>query len=137
METVSRGLLILPRSDLCSPVVDVVEWRMKAHDGQRLWGLRGQSPFHAIAQGACIRELHASELPVISLDTITKGMVDFVFQVPAGRRLEDRVLDVLRVVQVALNSGLEPNQVQLVHQSAQDETDEFMIVQRLLEQGLC
>jgi hypothetical protein len=137
MESAHRGLLILPRPDLSSPLVDVVEWRVRAHDGVRLWGLRAGSPFHPKAEGAWIREASSCDLPEICLDAVTDGCLDFVWQVPAGRRLEDRVLDVLRVWQVAVHySGLAPENVQLVAAVPGQESDEFMIASRLLEQGV-
>ena len=136
METVSRGLLLMPRGDLSSPGVEVVEWRLRAHDGTRLWGLRGTSPFHPLPRGARVREVSAWILPEVSLDTVAEGRADFVFQVPAGRRLEDRVLDVLRVFQVARTTcGIEPEQIDLSCHTGR-QPDEFMIANRLLEQGL-
>jgi hypothetical protein len=137
METVQRGLLLLPRPDLSTPLVDVVEWRLKAHDGLRLWGLRATSPFHPAAKGAMVREVPATELPEIDVDSVAEGQVDFVFQIPPGRRLEDRVLDLLRVYQVAVHSGVDPHQVQLVPHDGANAPDEFMIAIGLVRQGLC
>ncbi|HUR27633.1 MAG TPA: hypothetical protein VM509_05555 [Planctomycetota bacterium] len=137
MESAHRGLLILPRPDLSSPLVDVVEWRLRAHDGVRLWGLRAGSPFQPQAKGAWIRETHSYELPEICMEAVTDGCLDFVWQIPAGRRLEDRVLDVLRVWQVAVSySGLPPENVKLVAAIPGQESDEFMIASRLLAQGV-
>ncbi|MBK8181311.1 MAG: hypothetical protein IPK67_21005 [Planctomycetes bacterium] len=137
MKAAHRGLLILPRPDLSSPLIDVVEWRLRAHDGTRLWGLRGGSPFHPKSEGAWIREVNSCELPEICLDSVTEGCLDFVWQVPAGRKLEDRVLDVLRVWQVAVSySGLSPDRVRLVAAIPGEEPDEFMIAARLLSQGI-
>lgn len=137
MQSAHRGLLILPRPDLSSPLVDVVEWRLRAHDGQRLWGLRAGSPFSPEAKGAWIRQVNTCDLPEICMDAIEDGCLDFVWQVPAARRLEDRVLDVLRVWQVAVHySGLPPEQVNLVAPVVGQEPDEFMIASRLLAQGI-
>jgi hypothetical protein len=117
--------------------VDVVEWRLRAHDGVRLWGLRAGSPFHPQPCGAWIRQTTTCDLPEICMDAITDGCLDFVWQIPAGRRLENRVLDVLRVWQVAVNySGLAPSEVRLVAPIPGQEPDEFMIASRLLAQGI-
>ncbi|MEO6710730.1 MAG: hypothetical protein ABIP42_14205 [Planctomycetota bacterium] len=71
------------------------------------------------------------------MDAVTEGCLDFVWQIPAGRRLEDRVLDVLRVWQVAVHySGLSAEDVRLVAAIPGQETDEFMIASRLLDQGI-
>lgn len=137
MKSAHRGLLILPRPDLSSPLMDVVEWRMRAHDGARLWGLRGGCPFHPKPSGAWIREVSSCDLPEICVDSIADGRLEFVWQVPAGRKLEDRVLDVLKVWQVAVAySGLEPEQVELVTAVAGHESDEFMIASKLIAQGI-
>jgi hypothetical protein len=137
MESVQRGLLLLPRPDLSSPLMEVVEWRLRAHDGLRLWGLRGTSPFHPNPCGALIREVPTTELPEIAADAVAEGRVDFVFQVPAGRRLEDRVLDLLRVYQVAVHSGVDPCKVELAPHGAEKHPDEFLIATGLVKQGLC
>lgn len=127
----------MPRPDLSTPLVEVVEWRIKAHDGSRLWGLRGQSPFHLVPKGCCLREVAAHEPVEIDLDVILGGRVDLVFQVLAGRRLEDRVLDVIRARQVAENCGLEPDEIEFLTAEGHREPDEFMIAQRLHKQGFC
>lgn len=137
MEAVQRGLLLLPRPDLSSARAEVVEWRLRTHDGCRIWGLRGASPFHPSPSGASIRRVEATELPEIFLDALADGEVEFVYQVPAGRRLEDRVLDALRVRQVALHMGLDPDAVRLVSDSPERTPDEFLIAEELIRQGLC
>jgi hypothetical protein len=137
MERVQRGLLILPRPDLSSRQAEVVEWRLRAHDGYRIWGLRGQSPFHFAPKGAVIREVSWCDLPQVCQETITDGKVDFVFPVAPGRRLEDRVLDLLRVFQVAVNySRVELANVKLCGEEPGCEPDEYMIVSRLIGLGI-
>ncbi len=71
------------------------------------------------------------------MDAIADGCQDFIWQVPAGRKLEDRVLDVLRVWQIAVQySGLTPLDVRLGGATLGHESDEFMIAARLLSQGI-
>lgn len=71
------------------------------------------------------------------MDAITEGCLDFVWPIPPARKLEDRVLDVLRVWQVAVHySGLAPEQVHLIAAIPGQEPDEFMIASRLLSQGI-
>ena len=142
MDSVHRGLLILPRADLSNAFVDVVEWRMRAHDGTRLWGLRALSPFHPEPAGVCVREVSASELPTVRLETVTAGWAEVVLQVPAGRRLEDRVLDLLRVVQVSLTTcGVDVEAVRMEAFVAGDDgnrpADEVVIADRLVRAGIC
>ena len=137
MRRVPRGLLLLPREDLSTPVAEVVEWRLRTHDGLRLWGLRGRSPFFLDANGAWVRQVESCELPTIDPYAAESGLVDLVFQVPAGRRLEDRVLDVVRVAQMCVDHcDVDPEDIHLVPNSAAFEPDEFMIASHLFEQGL-
>jgi len=135
METVSRSFLLMPRPDISSPLVDVVDWRLRAHDGELLTGIRGQSPFHPCPKGACIRQ--ADQDLELSIDAVSQGWVDFVYRVPPGRRLEDRVLDALRVWQAALNGGVEPGSVSFEPSVRNGAPDEFMIAEKLLERGIC
>ena len=127
----------MPRPDLSSPLVDVIDWRLRAHDGARITGLRGQSPFHPCPKGAWIRQAAPGEDMEVSIEAISEGCVDFVYRATPGRRLEDRVLDVLRVWQAALNGGVDQETVRFVPSAPQDAPDEFMIAERLLERGFC
>ena len=131
------GLLVLEREDLSSPLCHVEELRVRTHDGIRLWGLRGGSPFHPNARCARVRLVGAFERPTVSVDAVTDGCVDFVFQVPAGRRLEDRVLDVLRLcLMIASQSELDLENIELIAPETGPMPDEFMIAQRLIENVL-
>lgn len=137
MDGVRTGLLILPRTDLSDPAAEVVEWRLRAHDGLRVWGLRGQSPFHPAPKGASVRSVESTELAEVDHEQIASGCIDFIYQVPPGRKLEDRVLDLLRVVQVVTAyCDLDPEQVQLPSES-DEEPDEYMIARLLLRRGIC
>jgi hypothetical protein len=137
METVSRSFLLIPRPDISSPLVDVVDWRLRAHDGELLTGIRGQSPFHPCPKGASIRQAGPDEDLELSIDAISQGCVDFVYRVPPDRRLEDRVLDALRVWQAALNGGVDPSNVSFEPSLPSEAPDEFMIAEKLLERGIC
>jgi hypothetical protein len=138
MGSVSRGLLLFPRPDLASPVVDVVEWSLRAHDGIRLWGLKGQSSFYPEPKGVWLREFDSADQPEVWLDPIYDGCIDFAMQVPPGRRLEDRVLDVLRVWQAAASTcHVDASKVRLAAGRASPESDAFLIASQLLKKGLC
>ena len=132
LDSVPPGLLILPRPDLCIPGMEVVEWRLRAHDGLRLWGLRCQSSFHTVPKAARIRLVESCQRPEPEFAAISGGEVDFVYQVPAGRRLEDRVLDCLRVFRVAADYGeIEPQRIRF-----DGSSDEFMITAKLVGEGI-
>ena len=132
MDSVRPGLLILPRPDLCIPGMEVVEWRLRAHDALRLWGLRCQSTFHTVPKGARIRLVKSSQRPEPEFAAIADGEVDFVYQVPAGRKLEDRVLDCLRIYRVAADYC----ESDAEHIRLEGHSDEFMIARRLIGEGI-
>lgn len=125
------SVLLIPRPELSDAAVDVDEFRIRAHDGVRLFGLRALSRIGAQRGPARIRIVGPCELAEIDRSRIDAGECEFVFQEPAGRRLEDRVLDVLRICQVATQSeSVRSDQVQLV--SATQQPDEFLIASHLL-----
>ncbi len=124
------SLVIIPRPELSSNGIEVDEFRVRAHDGVRLWGLRARSRFGTSA--ARVRVVGPSDLPEIDRRAIERGEVEFVFQEPAGRRLEDRVLDVLRVCQVAVEVGTPASRVELVAPEGCPAPDEFLIATQLL-----
>jgi hypothetical protein len=136
LQRVRACLALFPRPDLSNPTMEVVEWRLRAHDGAKLWGLRAWSTFHPEPRGACIREVSAAELPRVDIDCVAAGKVDFVLQTPAGRRLEDRVLDLVRVYQCALQSGIPALEIRL-SESRDDCPDEILIAASLFESGIC
>ncbi|MEM7305145.1 MAG: hypothetical protein AAF682_00675 [Planctomycetota bacterium] len=72
---------------------------MKAHDGARLICILGRPAFCATGDSVHVRV--TDELAGTELDwhAIEEGRSDLVFSFPPERRLEDRVLDVLRVAQ--------------------------------------
>jgi len=74
-------------------------------------GLARPEPFRA--SSARVRVVGPSELPEVDRRAVQDGTVELILQEPAGRRLEDRVLDVLRIVQVARDSGFETCHVEL------------------------
>lgn len=137
LQRVQPCLALFPRPDLSTPGVEIVEWRLRAHDGVKLWGLRGWSTFHPDPKGACIREVSAAELPHIDSQCVAEGKVDFVLQTPAGRRLEDRVLDLVRVYQCALHAGIPALEIRLANCSAPDCPDEVLIASSLFASGIC
>lgn len=138
MRSVNRGLIVCPRPDLSTALVDIVEWRIRAHDGLRLWGLHAQSNFHEQPRGARVRFIGCSEVPEIDLAQIPDGVLDLVFPIPPGRKLEHRVLDILRVWQVvAAHSEVDPAKIELLAPAQEGrDGDDFMIATELIASGL-
>ncbi len=124
------SLVLIPRPELSSNGIEVDEFRVRAHDGIRLWGLRARSRFGS--SSARVRIVGPSDLPKIDSAAVLRGEAEFVFQEPAGRRLEDRVLDVLRVCHLAGEVGSTAGHVELVPPPAGPAPDEFLIASQLL-----
>ena len=135
LEGVLRSLSLVPRPDLSGNGREVVEFRLRAHDGQRLWGLLGRSEWHQGDRPAHVRVVGPSERPEIDRKALEEGISDIVLQESAGRRLEDRVLDVVRVCQLAYSTdGIDRSQVSIVPGPARDEC---LIAEQLLAGKLC
>ncbi len=102
LRSTPRSLFFTPRPDLSGPLVEVDEWRLRAHDGERLWGLRARPSFQIALAGASIRFVAAPVRPEVEPERIARGREDWIAQIPAGRRLEDRVLDLVRLTEVVV-----------------------------------
>lgn len=126
-----QSVLLIPRPELSSPFVEVDEFRLRTHDGVRLYGLRAQCRLGGLKNTVRVRLVGPSDLPQIDREAIENGESEYVFQEPAGRKLEDRVLDVLRVCQMAEGSGDDVRCVRLECPIGQ-EPDEFLIASQLL-----
>ena len=126
------SLVLTPRPELSDAWIAVDEFRIRTHDDARLFGLRGQSRLNLSPRHARIRVVGPCELPKIDRDRVVEGMTEFVLQQQAGRRLEDRVLDVLRLCQVAaVSEGPEKNSVTFERTGNDDLPDELRIATHL------
>lgn len=129
------SMLLIPRPELSTGGIEVDEFRIRTHDGIRLLGLRARSRIGALRGPARIRVVGPCEAPQVDPEAIHPGEIEFVLQFPAGRRLEDRVLDLLRLCQVAAEKeDLPADQVRFSSQLA--EKDEFLIASQLLADDL-
>jgi hypothetical protein len=128
----------VPRPDLSGGGREVVEFRLRAHDGARLWGLLARPGFHSGARPARIRVVGPAELPEIDRSLVEEGEAELVFQEPPARRLEDRVLDVVRICQLAQGTeGVDGERIHFYSPSCEREPDEFLIAQQLLNFKFC
>lgn len=141
LELARQSVLLIPRPELSSPLMEVDEFRIRAHDGVRLFGLRAQCRFPGARRVARIRIVGPSDLPEIDRSAIENGESEFVFQEPAGRKLEDRVLDVLRICRLAAECSVQadsqedPSRVHLLADEG-EEPDEFLIASQLLSEAV-
>ncbi len=134
MEQVGRSLTLVPRPDLSGGGREVVEFRLRAHDGTRLWGLLARPEWHEGRRPARIRMVGPAERPEIDSTALEQGEAEVVFQEPPGRRLEDRVLDVVRICKLAQDTeGVDRAQIHFISPRGRREPDEFLIAQQLLE----
>jgi hypothetical protein len=125
--------LYTPRQDLSSRSVRVEEFRVRAHDGLRLCGLVGKRSMAIGTSQIRLRILPPDQPPDIDLPAVRSGMVEYALQLPAGRRLEDRVLDVLRVCELAASrENVRPRDVLLFAPEGETEPDEFLIASQLM-----
>ena len=143
LEEEPSGVLWTPRPDLSGGGYEVTEFRIRAHDRVRLWGLFSRPTWQAKPWPATVRSVGPAVRPTTCPETAQSGTAEFIFQEPAGRRLSDRVMDVMQICQLALGTkGVEEVQVQHEHPAVQHRdpgashtvrnTDELLIVQQLL-----
>jgi len=79
-----------------------------------------------------------ADRPEVDTHLLEDGQAEFVFQEPAGRRLEDRVLDVVRVCQVAFQTtGIDRLQVRFDCATDTEGPDEFLIAEQLFAGKFC
>jgi hypothetical protein len=138
MGQVGRSLTLVPRPDLSGAGIEVVEFRLRAHDGTRLWGLLARPGWHPGELPARIRMVGPAERPEVDSHALERGEADVVFQEPPGRRLEDRVLDVVRICQLAQDTeGVDRGRIHFISPTDRREPDEFLIAQQLLQFRFC
>lgn len=131
------SLLLVPRPDLSRPSVEVQELRFRAHDGLRLWGLMGRCPIRQAACPARLRLVGVCDPPQVDAESVESGCAEFILQELPGRRLEDRVLDVLRLWELAGSlEGIDRVRIRLDMPSREAAPDEFLIVEELRALGL-
>lgn len=106
---------------------------MRAYDGLRLPGLVGKRSMAIGASRTRLRILPPEVPPEVDMPAVRAGMIEYALQLPVGRRLEDRVLDVLRVCELAaLRENIRPQDVVLYSPEGEAEPDEFLIASKLM-----
>jgi hypothetical protein len=135
LEREPRQLAIFPRHDLSRPGIEVIELRLRALDGARLTALLCRSAFAERGLVVHLRACTGLAGKTLDFPIVEAGGTDLIFEYPSGRRLEDRVLDVLRVMDAVCSiEGVDCSQVTF---SPSDSCvqDEFAIVQFLRQEG--
>ena len=99
-----RQVVWTPRPEDSQGGMTVAEFRIRGHDGQSLWGLFARPSWQKGPFAAIIRCVRPADRPLPSAALVRSGRAEFVFQEPAGRLLRDRVLDVMQICRVALET---------------------------------
>ena len=80
---------------------EVLELRLRAFDGERLTALIARPAFGQLGQALHMRAVEVLEEDQINWDAVEQGQTELIFRYPKNRRLEERVLDVLRITDAA------------------------------------
>ncbi|MCA9000594.1 MAG: hypothetical protein KDB61_01630 [Planctomycetes bacterium] len=127
------SMMSSPRKDLSCGGRRVEEFRMRAHDGQVLWGLISFPTYFSGTRPCCIRAAGPADPLELDPESAEKGTVEILYQAPAGRRLEDRVLDLIQVhikAQKGLNVDLSSTEIHPCRQN--QPADDVLIASQLL-----
>jgi len=130
-----RQLVQVPRPDLERPGIEVLELRLKAHDGADLRGLLARSAYHRTGDQVRLRLCGDLETSALDWRAVEEGATDLVFRYPAARRLQDRVLDVVRLTQAACSlESIDCSRIEF-HAGHRPTPDEFVIADLFRSQG--
>lgn len=125
------SVFLTPRPELSSAWLEVHEFRLRSHDGIRLFGIRAECQQNLARSRALVRLLGPCDSPEPDASELLEGGTEFLVQEPAGRKLEDRVMDLLRVIRLAArHSGRPVSEVDLLSEG--NPPDEVLIVSQLL-----
>jgi len=95
------SVLLHVREDLCSPLVEVVEFRLRAPDGLRLVGLRARRRFGPPPQATLVRMVQPQDCLQHDTRALEDNYTDLVVQLPPSHSLEQRVVDLLLTLRYA------------------------------------
>ena len=104
MDRVPRHLIVLPLPELSRPGIELSELRLRAHDGEPLRALLSRPAFGQCGERVQLRPAAGeSGLGAEHVDwpLVERGGTDLAYRFPPGRRLEDRVMDVVRIARAA------------------------------------
>lgn len=132
LRAIPRRLLIVPRPELSRPGFDVLEVKLRAHDGERLSALIARSAFGCSDQPSSIRLLGPGDLMRVHWSAVEQGQLEACFRPLEGRRLEDRVLDLLRVMDAVRSLEDTSPCVQLAPECRDPLPDDVWIAEQVL-----
>lgn len=133
---VPRKLVIIPRPDLSRPGVEVLELRLQAHDRTAVRAILGRSAFARSGDEVRLRPALGRDPEELDWTALEQGRTDVALCLPPGRRLEDRVLDVLRVAQAACSlESVDCGRLRLGWGRPSDCEDEFVLAGLIRDRG--
>lgn len=132
LRAIPRRLLIVPRPELSRPGFDVMEIKLRSHDGERLAALVARSAFGCSDQPSKIRLLGPDDLMRVRWSVVEQGQLEACFRPLEGRRLEDRVLDLLRVIDAIRSLEDTSTCVELAPESRDPLPDDVWIAEQVL-----
>lgn len=124
--------LLTPRPDLCARGADVTEFRVQVHDSAFLAGLMAQPRQRAGSWPARVRSVESLDDLAIDRQWLAAGGLEVVFLSPPGRRLEDRVMDLVQVTRLIQRSEQRPSRLSF-GLPGDEMGDEFLIIDHLVE----
>ena len=132
------SILTKPRPELCAGGRDVVEFQIRTHDGSSLRGLLVRPTLRAGPWPARVRSVAPSAPMTVDRPWVEGGGVELIFEETLGRKLEDRVLDVVHVSRLALHTeGVSGDGVSYPPPEEGAGLDEFRIAEQLFRTKLC
>lgn len=127
---------LTPRPDLSTPDRAVSEFELRTHDGSSLFGLFAH-PTHA--PGPCQARLRCcGPADTLEVDDSAADFDEWIVQEPAGRKLKDRVLDMVQLFHVIqATEGLDRGRLGTRAAPGRPLPDELRIASQLLDWNLC
>lgn len=135
LQTSPATVLRVERPDLARPGIEVIELRLPAHDGTTLRALLAHSSVHRSGAAVHLRTCRDFDTCALDFDAVSRGASDVVFPAPPGRRLEDRVLDLLRLSRAISRVESIPEDSVELYCGCQSPPDEFRVADLLRSQG--
>lgn len=135
MADIPQRLLIYPRPDLSEPGVTVEELCVRAHDRSCIPALLARSVFRRASQPVRIQPTTELEAQELDWEAVRSGFAQLLVQIPPGRPLIDRVLDLLRSA-AALGSLPELAAAEIRIEAPPDQApgDDVLIARHLLDE---
>jgi len=131
-----RRLMLFPRPDLARPGIEVIEMRFAGQDGAPLTALLGRPAMEARPRRTHLRLVPEGEELAPDWAVLREGHLDLVMESPGERRLEERVLDLMRLVRCACSlEGVDEESLDLEPEQGGHGPDELLICASLRAQG--